>query len=207
MTVQAMKEAVCAWSRQSYAEHLFAGTSGNLSVYDPEQDVMVITPSSIPYETMTEADIMVLRLDGTVLEGPHKPSSEWRMHAALYREKPEVGAVVHTHSPYATAFAVNNAGIPTILIEMVPFLGVDVPLAPFALPGTEAVGTGAVAVLKERYGCLLANHGVLAIGKDLEQAHLRAVYIEDAARICSIAMGHGPIVTMSEADIAAMRGR
>ena len=150
---------------------------------------------------------MVLRLDGTVLEGPHKPSSEWRMHAALYREKPEVGAVVHTHSPYATAFAVNNTGIPTILIEMVPFLGGDVPLAPFALPGTEAVGTGAVAVLKERYGCLLANHGVLAIGKDLEQAHLRAVYIEDAARICSIAMGHGPIVTMSEADIAAMRGR
>ena len=85
MTVQEMKEAVCAWSRQSYAEKLFAGTSGNLSVYDVEQDVMVITPSSIPYETMTAEDIMVLRLDGTVLEGPHKPSSEWRMHAAIYR--------------------------------------------------------------------------------------------------------------------------
>ena len=115
--------------------------------------------------------------------------------------------MVHTHSPYATAFAVNNKGIPTILIEMVPFLGGDVPLAAFALPGTEGVGTEAVKVLKERTGCLLANHGVLAVGKDLEQAHLRAVYIEDAARICSIAMSNGPIVTMSEADIAAMRGR
>lgn len=205
MTIQEMRQAVCDWSKQSYAEKLFAGTSGNLSVYDKEQDVMVITPTSVPYETITPEDMVVLRLDGEILEGNYPPSSEWRMHAAVYQAKPEVGAIIHTHSPYATAFAVNNRGIPTILIEMVPFLGGDVPLAKFAVPGTRAVGDEAVKVLAERTGCLLANHGVLAIGASLEQAHIRAVYIEDAAKICSIAMANGPIVTMSEADIAAMK--
>lgn len=205
MTIQEMRQAVCDWSKQSYAEKLFAGTSGNLSVYDKEQDVMVITPTSVPYETITPEDMVVLGLDGEILEGKYRPSSEWRMHAAVYEAKPEIGAIIHTHSPYATAFAVNNKGIPTILIEMVPFLGGDVPLAKFAVPGTRAVGDEAVKVLAERTGCLLANHGVLAIGASLEQAHIRAVYIEDAAKICSIAMANGPIVTMSEADIAAMK--
>lgn len=206
MTIQEMKQAVCDWSKQSYAEKLFAGTSGNLSVYDREQEVMVITPTSVAYETITPEDMVVLRLDGEVLEGKYRPSSEWRMHAAVYEAKPEVSAIIHTHSPYATAFAVNNRNIPTILIEMVPFLGGDVPLAKFAIPGTKAVGEEAVKVLAERTGCLLANHGVLTVGDSLERAHIRAVYVEDAAKICSIAMGHGPIVTIREEDIAAMRG-
>ncbi len=206
MTIQEMKQAVCDWSKQSYAEKLFAGTSGNLSVYDREQEVMVITPTSVAYETITPEDMVVLRLDGEVLEGKYRPSSVWRMHAAVYEAKPEVSAIIHTHSPYATAFAVNNRNIPTILIEMVPFLGGDVPLAKFAIPGTKAVGEEAVKVLAERTGCLLANHGVLTVGDSLERAHIRAVYVEDAAKICSIAMGHGPIVTIREEDIAAMRG-
>ena len=205
MTIQEMKEAVCAWSKQSYAEKLFAGTSGNLSVYDHERGVMVITPTSVAYETITPADMVVMKLDGEILEGVYRPSSEWRMHAAVYKAKPEVAALIHTHSPYATAFAVNHLKIPTILIEMVPFLGGDVPLAEFAMPGTPEVGQEAVKVLKDRTGCLLANHGVLTVGENLEQAHLRAVYVEDAAKICSIAMGHGKIYTMSDEQISAMK--
>ena len=100
----------------------------------------------------------------------------------------------------------NHKNIPTILIEMVPFLGGDVPLAQFAMPGTAAVGEEAVKVLKDRTGCLLANHGVLTVGETLERAHIRAVYVEDAAKICSLAMSNGPIHTISEEDIAAMRG-
>ena len=92
MTIQEMRQAVCDWSKQSYAEKLFAGTSGNLSVYDKDQNVMVITPTSIPYETITPEDMVVLRLDGEILEGIHRPSSEWRMHAAVYEAKPEAGA-------------------------------------------------------------------------------------------------------------------
>ncbi|MEY8388544.1 class II aldolase/adducin family protein [Oscillospiraceae bacterium 38-13] len=205
MTVQEMRQAVCAWARQCYAEKLFAGTSGNLSVYDREQDVMVITPTSVAYETITPEDMVVLRPGGEVLEGTFRPSSEWRMHAAVYASKPEVSAIIHTHSPYATAFAVNNRDIPVILIEMVPFLGGGVPLAHYATPGTRGVGDEAVKALEDRGGCLLANHGVLAVGNSLEQAHLRAVYIEDAAKICSIAMSNGPIVVMNEDQIAEMK--
>ena len=205
MTAQEMRQAVCAWARQCYAEKLFAGTSGNLSVYDRERGLMVITPTMVPYEVLTPEDMVVLRLDGEVLEGKYRPSSEWRMHAAVYRDKSEVSAIIHTHSPYATAFAVNNRNIPVILIELVAFLGGDVPLAGYAAPGTRGVGDEAVKALGDRGGCLLANHGVLAVGGSLEQAHLRAVYIEDAARIYSIALNNGPVVTMSEEQFAEMK--
>ena len=205
MTIQEMREDVCRWSKQCYAERLFAGTSGNLSVYDREQGVMVITPTSVAYETIAPEDMVAMGLDGEVLEGRYRPSSEWRMHAAVYAAKPEVSALIHTHSPYATAFAVNNRNIPVILIEMVAFLGGDVPLAGYATPGTQDVGDEAVKALADRGGCLLANHGVLAVGDSLERAHLRAVYIEDAAKICSIALSNGPIVTMSGEQIAAMK--
>ena len=205
MTLSEMKEAVCVWSKQSYAEKLFAGTSGNLSVYDHEAEIMVITPTSVAYETIVPEDMVAMKLDGTVVEGHYRPSSEWRMHAAVYAAKPEVNAIIHTHSPYATGFAVCHKNIPTILIEMVPFLGGDVPLAQFAMPGTAEVGTEAVKVLKDRTGCLLANHGVLTVGDTLERAHIRAVYVEDAAKICALAMGVGQIHTMSEQQIAAMK--
>ncbi|MEA4895063.1 MAG: class II aldolase/adducin family protein [Oscillospiraceae bacterium] len=205
MTIEQMKQEVCDYSRQSYSEKLFAGTSGNLSLFNGE--IMVITPTSIAYETITAEDMVAMKLDGTVLEGKHNPSSEWRMHAAVYEAKPEVRAIIHTHSPYATAFAVNNKSIPTILIEMVPFLGGDIPLALFAVPGTREVGLEAVKVLKERTGCLLANHGVLTVGDTLARAHIRAIYVEDAAKICSIAMGNGEIVTIPEKYISVMGGK
>ena len=204
MTIQEMKEAVCSWAKQSYEEKLFAGTSGNLSVYDSEQGIMAITPTSVAYEGMKPEDVVVMRLDGEVVEGG-RPSSEWRMHAAVYKEKPEVGAVIHTHSPYATAFAVNHSNIPVVLIEMVLFFGGEIPLARFSIPGTWEVGEEAVKVLKERTACLLANHGVLTVGEDLKQAHLRAVYVEDAAKICSIAMTQGKLVTIPDEIVTVMK--
>lgn len=208
MTISQMKEDVCRWARVSYSEHLFAGTSGNLSVYDHDKQLMVITPTSFPYELLTPDDMVVMHLDGTcVTDASLRPSSEWRMHAVIYRQMPEVNAVIHTHSPYATAFAVNHKPIPAALIEMVAFLGGDVPLAAFAMPGTENVGTEAVKIMTDRTACLLANHGVLAIGNTLESAHTRAVYVEDAARICSIAAGNGSIFTIEDKYIDAMRGR
>ena len=205
-----LKEAVWKETKACYSEKLFAGTSGNLSCYDPEEGLIYITPGSFPYETMMPEDIMVIRTDGTVVDGAHKPSSEWRLHAEIYKNMEDVRAVVHTHSPYATSFAVNNHPIPVILIEMVPFLGGDVPVAPFALPGTDAVGTGAVAAMREngRNGCLMANHGVVTIGSTLPQAHIRATYVEDAATIYSHALQNGfPVVEMKEEDVLAMKGK
>ena len=176
------RELICT-ARQAYADRLFAATSGNLSIFDRVEGKIYITPGSFPYEQMTEADAMVIDLDGNVLQGAHRPSSEWRLHTAVYRAYPEVNAVVHTHSPYATAFAVNHQAIPAVLIEALVVLGGDIRCADYAAPGTEAVGTNAIPALRDRGGCTLANHGVLAVGKDLAQAYLRAEYLEDVAKV------------------------
>lgn len=202
-----IRKTLLQMSQKSYEEALFAGTSGNLSVYDRERETMVITPSSVPYESMTEGDLVLMKLDGEIVEGTNRPSSEWRMHAYIYQNMPEVSAVVHTHSPYATSFAVNREEIPIILIEMVPFLGGSVPVAEFALPGTEDVGAEAVKVLQGKNACLMSNHGVLATGASLEQAHIRAIYVEDAAKIYSLAKSNGTVQTVPDKFVQVMMGR
>lgn len=178
-------------AQRAYREKMFAATSGNLSVFDRESGKIYITPGSFPYEKMMPEDIMAIDLDGNILEGKHSPSSEWRMHAAIYRADKRVNAIVHTHSPYATAFAINHMRIPAVLYEMVFFLGGDIPVAEGAIPGTPEVGENCVPVLKERNGCLMANHGALAVGDTLDRAYTRAVYIEDAAKAYSVALTHG----------------
>ena len=178
-------------AQRAYREKMFAATSGNLSVFDRESGKIYITPGSFPYEKMTPEDIMAIDLDGNILEGKHSPSSEWRMHAAIYRADKRVNAIVHTHSPYATAFAINHMRIPAVLYEMVFFLGGDIPVAECAIPGTPEVGETCVPVLKERNGFLMANHGALAVGDTLDRAYTRAVYIEDAAKAYSVALTHG----------------
>ncbi len=187
MEADKIKVQVVEFSKRAFEQKLFAGTSGNLSVFAREQGRVYITPSSLRYETMRPEDVMVIDLAGNVLEGVHKPSSEWRLHTTVYAAYPETRALVHTHSPFATACAVNREEIPATLIEMFFFLGGSVPCAPYATPGTVEVGTFAVPLLANKGGCLLANHGVLAVGKDMEQAYLRAEYIEDAAKIYGIA--------------------
>ena len=200
-----LKYQVCDWAKRAYADGLFEGTCGNLSAYDREQGIVVITPSSVPYERYRPEDMVVIDLEGNVLEGDHKPSSEWIMHTMVYRRKANVNAVIHTHSPYASAFAVRNESIPCILIEMIPTIGGDVPLAQFGMPGTEEVGEEACKVLNGRGGCLLANHGVLAVGNSLEQACVRAGYVENAAKICAIAQSSGGIVPLSEERYLAVK--
>ena len=153
-----------------FREGLFTGTSGNLSCRLPQKDQMLITPSGLRYEGMRAEDIMHVDFDGRILLGKHAPSSEWRMHAVIYERFPEVNAVFHTHSPYATAFATLRRNIPSILVETELFLGGEIPCAAFAAPGTREVGESAAAVLPGKGGCLLGSHGVLAVGKDLPEA-------------------------------------
>ena len=118
------------------------------------------------------------------------------MHAAVYKAYGETNAVFHTHSPYATAFAVVRKSIPAVLIESCIFLGGDIRCADYATPGTKEVGLNAVPALEGRRGCTLANHGVLAAGGDLAQAYLNAEYIEDVAKIYTIARSVGTPVEL-----------
>lgn len=169
---------------KSYNEGLVAGTSGNVSLYDHENEVMAITASNLDYSIMEAEDVVIMKLDGTIIEGKHKPSSEWQMHAEVYKARKDINAVIHTHGPYATSFAVLQEEIPLVLVEMLPFIGGDIPLAKFELPATPELGKSCVKALENRNACLMENHGVLAIGKNLDQAYIRAVYVEDAAKIC-----------------------
>jgi L-ribulose-5-phosphate 4-epimerase len=185
-----LRAEVCALAKKAAHDGMYAGTSGNISAYTYVDELMAITPTSMSYAEMEDFDIVVMKLDGTVISGG-TPSSEWRLHARIYEALPDTAAVVHTHSPYATAFSVLRAEIPVFHIEMPIFLGGSIRTAPFAAQGSDEVGTGAVPLLKDRTSCLLANHGVVAIGADLQKAYTAAIYTEDAARIYHLALCAG----------------
>ena len=190
---------------KAYQEQLVAGTSGNVSCFDHASGVMAITPTNMNHAIMKPEDVVLMKLDGTVLEEGHKPSSEWRMHAGVYAEREDVNAIIHTHSPYATSFAVTHESIPVILVEMMPFLGGDIPLSQFGMPGTDELAVNANVVLKNRNSCLLMNHGVLVIGRDLDQVYIRAQYVEDAARIYHYAREVGRPVELDESILTVLR--
>ncbi len=170
---------------------LMAATSGNLSIWCAEQNCMAITPSGMNYTVMQPSDIVLMQLDGSVIDGAHRPSSEWRMHAEIYAHMPKTRAIVHTHSPNATAFAVLRREIPCVLVEMLPFLGGSIEVADYAPQGSAAVGTNCLPILSRKPACLLASHGVVTVGETLHQAYTNAIYAEDAANIVRLAMSTG----------------
>lgn len=182
--MQNIKEKIVEVSQKMYHDGLVAATSGNVSYYDRKNKRIAITPSSIAYDELTADAITVMDIFGNQLSGIYPPSSEWLMHRRIYEKMEDVNAVVHTHSVYATSFAVIREPIDLILIEMNAYLGGAVPLADFAEPGSLELGDMAVEGLKQnRTTCLLSNHGALAVGLDLEDAYTKAVYLEDAAKI------------------------
>ena len=205
-----LKKVVLETALTAYENGLMAGTSGNFSAIDREAGVMVITPSSIPYRELQEDDMSVIDLEGLLISGM-KPSSEWQMHLEIYRTSQKTGAIAHTHSPFATAFAVLNEVIPTVLIEMA-LLGGAIPVAPFAMPGSIELGV-AVAETLNKYevnACLLESHGALAIGTTMAQAYTNAVYLEDVAKIYHYARTVGQPKIVKETAInqmlASMKG-
>ena len=206
MTLLTYKKQLQLYAQKAQRQGLVAGTSGNFSLRSPDGSIL-ITPSGLDYGEMDADDVVVIDLDGTVIEGTRRPSSEWPMHAEIYKNMPDVQSVVHTHSPYATAFAVINEPIPLVLVEMVYFLLGDVRVAPVAVQGTPEVGLGVVEALRDRGACLMQNHGVVSVGKDLPEAFLRAEYTEAAAKICLMAKAIGTPAPIPEAILQAMRDR
>ena len=194
----ALKKDLLLTAKTAYEQKLMAGTSGNMSVFLPEKGHMIITPSSYSYEMMEEKDLVVIDLDGNRIEGIHNPSSEWRMHAKIYKDIPRIKAVVHTHSPYATSFAVVQKEIPVILIEMGPFLKGKVEVSPYAAQGSEEVGINAVPILMRKNACLLANHGAVTVGKSIAEAYVNSVYLEDSAKIYHMACAVGTPIVIEE---------
>ena len=161
---------------------LTAGTSGNVSGR-LEDGHVVITPSSVPYEDMVLADLVVLDADGKVVEGTRAPSSEKLVHLAAYQRYPEVGSVIHAHPVYASMFAVAREPIPCVIDEFAVYVGGDVPCAEYAMTGTPELGEQAADCLADRGSALLANHGTVTVSGSVEGALHQLGVVERAAQI------------------------
>jgi L-fuculose-phosphate aldolase len=210
MKFKEIREEIVETAKQMLAECLVTLTAGNISMRIPGEELVAITPTGRPYTTMKPEDVPVVDLAGKLVEGEFKPSSETPMHTMVYRDRPEVNAVVHTHSPYALAFAVAHKEIPLICIEGLSTKAMAVLVAEYAIPGTEEIGRKALEALNRQPGSmavLLANHGLLTIGKTLADAYGVASKVETEALVYQLALNIGPPVPMTTAQVEAIRGK
>ena len=191
-----VKEMIVEAGRKMYNTGLVAGTSGNISMRNPDkEDSFFITPSSIAYDQIQEHDIVEINSKGEPYIKGLRPSSEWQMHVCVYERFKKYNAIVHTHSTFATSFAVTHEDIPLILIEMRPYLGGDLHVAPYRPAGSKELGEVILPYLEDRNSCLLANHGTISCGETLEDAFMAAEYVEDAAKIYYYAKTSGtPVI-------------
>lgn len=185
--------------RQIARRGLSHGTSGNVSVRI-DASSFLISPTGMAYEALSPADIVLMRLDGQC-SGRCRPSSEWRFHLDILRARPEVGAIVHTHSLAATALACTGQGIPAFHYMVAVAGGADIRCAPYRTFGTQALSDAALLALEDRRACLLGNHGVIALGAELPQALALAGEVENLAAQYLAAKTAGAVRLLDEAEM------
>ena len=198
---RALRREIIEACREMNASGINQGTSGNISVR--RGDRMLITPSAVPYDAMEPEMIASVGLDDATgaWDGPLKPSSEWRFHRRLLRERPDADAVVHAHPTYCTTLAIARREIPACHYMVAAFGGSNVRCAGYARFGTEELSVLALAAMKGRTACLLANHGMITLGETLAKAMWRAVELEALARQYVLSLPLGPVL-LSENQIA-----
>lgn len=209
MLLPELRAEVCALHAELPLNNLVAWTSGNVSARDPETGLVVIKPSGVKFPDLTPENMVVVDINGKVVEGGLKPSSDTASHCYIYRQMPQINGVVHTHSRYATAFAVVGRPIPCITTAMGDEFGGEIPCGGFRLIGGEEIGQIVVETLRESRSpaCLLQNHGVFAIGPTVEKAVQAAVMTEDNAAIVWTALQIGTPIPIAESDIARLHDR
>lgn len=175
MSERELKAAVLATAKAMNAERLNRGAAGNVSVR--HGDGFLITPTGMAYDACEPDDVVFVGLDGVPI-GRRKPSSEWRFHRDIYAARPEAGAVVHAHAPFAVSLACLNCAIPPFHYMVARFGGADVRCADYATFGSQALSDAVVAALADRCACLLAHHGMVVFGRDLDHALALALELE-----------------------------
>lgn len=200
------RQAVIATALEMNRRGLNQGTSGNVSCRAADGGLL-ITPSGRPYETLQPADILRIGFDGSVLEGTGKPSSEWRIHADILAARPEAGAVVHCHAMFSTTLSCLRRPIPAVHYMVAVAGGDTIRCADYATFGTQELSEAALAALADRKACLLANHGMIAIGADLRRALALAVEVETLAAQYWRALQVGEPVILSPDEMARVLER
>ena len=183
MKLEMERKAVVEYGRKMLESGLTTGTGGNISIFNRKAGLAAVTPSSVEYTKLEPENVLVVDPDGKIVEGTMKPSSETGFHLALYAGRPDIGAVVHTHSPYAATFACLRREIPAVHY-LVGFAGKKVPVAPYATYGSEKLASHIVSSIGECNAVLLANHGLVSVGSTPDRAFNTAEEIELVARIC-----------------------
>ncbi|MET7402869.1 L-ribulose-5-phosphate 4-epimerase [Dactylosporangium sp. NPDC005572] len=208
-SVDALRKEVCDLHAQLIRWGLVTWTAGNVSARVPGEDLLVIKPSGVMYDELTSDHMVVCDLDGRLVEGDHAPSSDTEAHAYVYRHMPHVGGVVHTHSPYATAWAARGEPIPCSLTAMADEFGGDIPVGPFALIGSDAIGRGIVETLSGHRSpaVLMRQHGPFTIGGNAKAAVKAAVMCEDVARTMHFARQLGSVERLPAAAVDSLHDR
>jgi L-ribulose-5-phosphate 4-epimerase len=207
MMLEVLRKLVWELHLELPKNNLVAWTGGNLSARDPQTGLVVIKPSGLRYEHLHPEDMVILDLHGKIVEGSLKPSSDTASHLYIYRQRPDVNGIVHTHSPYATAFAANGRPIPAILTAIADEFGGPIPCGGFALIGGDQIGQVVVDSIGASPAVLLKNHGVFTIGKTAEAALKAAVMVEDAARTVWLALQIGQPEEISPEEVAKLHQR
>ena len=182
MSLDQLREEICRLHAELPRNNLVTWTSGNISGRDPETGFVVIKPSGIRYEDLTPESMCVLNMDGKVIDGKYKPSSDTFAHVYVYRHRPDVNGIVHTHSTFATAWAAVGKPIPAVLTAICDEFGGQIPVGAYAKIGGDEIGQEIVRSIGSSSAILMKNHGVFTIGKTPESAVKAAVMVEDVAR-------------------------
>jgi L-ribulose-5-phosphate 4-epimerase len=205
--LEALREQVCQLHLELPKNDLVTWTSGNVSARDPETGYVVIKPSGVRYENLQPEHMVIVDLDGQCIEGDFKPSSDTASHLYIYRHRPDVNGIVHTHSPYATAFAAVGQPIPVCLTAIADEFGGPIPCGGFALIGGEQIGRVVVESIGDSLAVLLKNHGVFTIGSTAKAAVKAAVMVEDVARTVWLALQLGQPDEIAPEDVAKLHQR
>lgn len=208
-TIRQIRREVAVLHAELPRYGLVVWTAGNVSARVPGQDLLVIKPSGVSYDDLTPENMVVCDLHGRVVEGEHAPSSDTEAQAYVYRHLPQVGGVVHTHSPYAVAWAARGEAIPCVTTMCADEFGGEIPVGPFAIIGDDSIGRGIVETLRESRSpaVLMQNHGVFTVGPTAKSAVKAAVMCEDVARSVHLSRQLGQPIPIEQPSVDALYDR
>ncbi len=200
--LEKLREEVCAGNRELPANGLVVGTGGNVSGRDPDSGIVVIKPSGVSFDQLEPSSMVAVDSEGRVLEGDLKPSVDLGIHLYIYRHRPDVFGVVHTHSPYATSFAVRGEDLPAALTPLTHLIGSGVPCTRWATPAADDTGAAIIeAVGDSGLAAVVARHGVFTMGRSASEALKVALHVEEAALTIRMAQLSGPVTALPDEEI------